>query len=215
MHTAKRKPCFRSPAGVSSDSVISSFCKRPALRRKLNTEEVFLLSGRLALLHTQSREDSHSFKNALCCMQNEHSLSTCLLEAQFVNGNYQITAFFEMLISIPSLNSSVHITLAALVLRWHSVHFCHRHRMPGWSSLEEDIFSSQFQGLGVHHVDDGMVARMAPSMAVEDCTLTWSHLDKSEIRELRQHQKWVKHSRATPRKTSALISVTGYHKPSK
>lgn len=140
-------------------------------------------------------------------MQNEHSLSTCLLEAQFTYGNYQITAFFEMLISIPSLNSSVHITLAALVLRWHSVHFCHRHKMPGGSSLKEDIFRSQFQELGVHHVDGGMVAGMAPSMAVEACTLTWSHLDKSEIRELKQPQKWVKHSRATPRKTSALISA--------
>lgn len=159
------------------------------------------------MLHTQSREDRHSFKNALCCVQNEHSLSMCLLEAQFTYGNYQITAFFEILISIPSLNSSVHITLAALVLRWHSVHFCHRHKMPGGSSLKEDIFRSQFQGLGVHHVDGGMVAGMAPSMAVEACTLTWSHLDKSEIRELKQHQKWVKHSRATPRKTSALISA--------
>lgn len=52
VYTAKRKACFHSPAGVSSGSVISSFCKRPALRRKLNIEEAVLLSGRLALLYT-------------------------------------------------------------------------------------------------------------------------------------------------------------------
>lgn len=58
--TAKKKACFRSPAGVSSGSGISSFCKRPALKEKAQPRGSLPAVREDGLVTYQSRTDRHS-----------------------------------------------------------------------------------------------------------------------------------------------------------
>lgn len=63
--TAKKKACFHSPAGVSSGSVISSFCKRPSLKEEAQPRGSLPAVREAGLVTYQSREDRHSIQKTL------------------------------------------------------------------------------------------------------------------------------------------------------